>query len=143
MVKKTYFQDVWLTYVRMLKLWMVKTKGKKISHCLICKADISLSNMGCSALDEHVCGQKHQKRDQSRNQSSLSSYFSKASITNSRPSNSASEQSECRITPSCSKTLDHMIISESTLNVKILWTLKVIQSHFSFRSCEELISYLQ
>ena len=94
MVKKTYFQDVWLTYVRMLKLWMVKTKGKKISRCLICKADISLSNMGCSALDEHVCGQKHQKRDQSRNQSSLSSYFSKALSTNNRPSNSASEQSE-------------------------------------------------
>ena len=118
-------------------------KGKKIACCLICKADISLSNMGCSALDEYTRGQKYQTRDQSRNQSSLSSYFSKTSITNSRPSNSASEQSECRITPSCSKTLDHMIISESTLNVKILWTLKVIQSHFSFRSCEELISYLQ
>ena len=29
-----------------------------------------------------------------------------------------------------------MIISESTLNAEILWTLKVIQSHFSFRSCE-------
>ena len=29
-----------------------------------------------------------------------------------------------------------MIISESTLNAEILWTMKVIQSHFSFRSCE-------
>ena len=29
-----------------------------------------------------------------------------------------------------------MIISESTLNAEILWTLKVIQSHFSFRSRE-------
>ena len=29
-----------------------------------------------------------------------------------------------------------MIISESTLIAEILWTLKVIQLHFSFRSCE-------
>ena len=31
-----------------------------------------------------------------------------------------------------------MIISESTLNAEILWTLKVIQLHFSFRSCEAI-----
>ena len=95
--------------------------------------------MDCSALDEHARGQKHQKRDQSRNQSSLSSYFSKTSSTNSRPSNSASEHriteysilySEYRITPSCSKTLDHMITIDFTLNAEVLWTLKVIQSHF-------------
>ena len=135
MVKQTYFQDVWLTNVR-YKSWVAKPKDKQIARCLICKADISLSNMGCFALDEHARGQKHQKKDQSRNQSSLSSYFSKTSGTNSRPSNSASEQSECTITPSCSKTLDRMIISESTVKGEILWTLKVIQSHFSFRSCE-------
>ena len=64
----------------------------------------------------------------------LSSYFSKTS-TNS-PSNSANEQSECRITPECSKTVDYMIISESTLNVENLRILKVIQLHFSCRSCE-------
>ena len=89
-------------------------------------------------MDEHAHDQKHQKWDQSRNQSSLSSYFSKISSTNSRPSNSASEQSECRITLSCSKALNHVIISESTLNAEILWTLKVIQLHFSFRSCEAI-----
>ena len=88
---------------------MAKTKDKKIARCLICKVDISLSNMGFSAVDEHARGQKHQKRDQSQNQSSLSSYFPKTSSTNSRLCNSANEQSECRITPSCSKTLDHMI----------------------------------
>ena len=54
------------------------------------KADISLSNMGSYALDENACGQKHHKRVQNWNQSGLSSYFSKASSTNSRPSNSAS-----------------------------------------------------
>ena len=74
--------------------------------------------MDCSALDEHACGRKHQKWDQGQNQSSLSRYLSKTSSTNIRPSNSASEQSECRITPSCSKTVDHMIIGESTINAE-------------------------
>ena len=31
-----------------------------------------------------------------------------------------------------------MIISKSTLNAEILWTLKVIQLHFLFRSCERI-----
>ena len=64
MVKRTYFQDVWLTDVR-YKSWVAKMKYKKVARCLICKADISLSSMGCSALNEHARGQKHQKRDQS------------------------------------------------------------------------------
>ena len=58
MVKQTYFQDVWLTGVR-YKYWVAKTKEKKIACCLICKADISLSKMGCSALDELARGQIH------------------------------------------------------------------------------------
>ena len=60
MLKQTYFQDLWLTDVG-YKSWVAKTKDKKIAHCLICKTDIFLSNMGCSALDEHARGQKHQK----------------------------------------------------------------------------------
>ena len=78
MVKQTYFQDVWLTDVG-YKSWVAKTKNKKTARCLICKADISLSSMG-SALDEHARGHKHQKRDQSRNQSSLSSIFQKHQV---------------------------------------------------------------
>ena len=31
-----------------------------------------------------------------------------------------------------------MIISEYTLNAEISWALKIIQSHFSFRSCERI-----
>ena len=41
MVKRTYFQDVWLTDVR-YKSWVAKMKYKKVARCLICKADISL-----------------------------------------------------------------------------------------------------
>ena len=50
MVKQTYFQDVWLDDMR-YKSWVAKMKYKKIARCLICKADISLSSMGCSALN--------------------------------------------------------------------------------------------
>ena len=60
MVEQTYFQDVWLTDVR-YKSWVAKTKDTNITRCLICKADISLSSMGCSALDKHARGQKHKK----------------------------------------------------------------------------------
>lgn len=35
-------------------------------------------------------------------------------------------------------SVEHMVIGESTLNVKILWALKMVKSHLSFRSCIDL-----
>lgn len=35
-------------------------------------------------------------------------------------------------------TVEHMVIGESALNPKILWTLKVVKSHLSFRSFIDL-----
>ena len=58
---KTYFNEEWLTNVN-YKLWVVKTKGKTIARCSLCKSDISLSNMGSSALDDHARDKKHSEK---------------------------------------------------------------------------------
>ena len=44
------------------KLWVVKMKKKTVARCTQCKSDISLSNMGSSALNDHACGKKHSKK---------------------------------------------------------------------------------
>ena len=54
---KTYFREEWLTNVK-YKLWIAKTKEKTVARCTLCKSDISLSNMGISALDDHVTVKK-------------------------------------------------------------------------------------
>ena len=40
------------------KFWVAKTKEKTVARCTLCKFDISLSNMGSSALDDHAGGKK-------------------------------------------------------------------------------------
>ena len=41
---------------------VVKTKDKTVARCTLCKFDISLSNMGSSAWDDHARGKKHSKK---------------------------------------------------------------------------------
>ena len=55
---KTYFREEWLTNVK-YKLWVAKAKDKTVARCSLCKSDISLSNMGSIALDDHARGKKH------------------------------------------------------------------------------------
>ena len=54
---KTYFHEEWLTNVK-YQLWVAKMKDKTVARCTICKSDISLSNMGSSALNDYSCGKK-------------------------------------------------------------------------------------
>ena len=58
---KTYFREEWLANVK-YKLWVAKTKEKTVARCTLCKSDISLANMGSSALDVHAGGKKHSFR---------------------------------------------------------------------------------
>ena len=57
---KTYFCGEWLTNVK-YKLWVAKTKAKTVAKCILSKCDISLSNMGSNALDDHSCSKKQRK----------------------------------------------------------------------------------
>ena len=41
------------------------------------------------------------------------------------------------------KMTDHLLLSANSLNAEILWALKVVLSHFSFRSCAELSELFQ
>ena len=38
---------------------------------------------------------------------------------------------------------DHLLLNANSLNAEILWALKVVLSHFSFRSCAELSELFQ
>ena len=82
MPKHTYFQKEWLSNSK-YKLWIARVKGTKIASCNLCKSDISLSNMGSSALDDHACGKKHKQKVKERQQS-LSLYFKSNTCSTSK-----------------------------------------------------------
>ena len=52
---------MWPSYSQ-YKLWIVRVKDTKIGKCSVCKSGISLSNMCCSALEDHARGKKHSKK---------------------------------------------------------------------------------
>ena len=50
------------------------------------------------------------------------------------------QTSQSSITSSSQQTVDCMLIKHETIKAEIMWTLKVLMSNHSFRSCEEKLS---
>ena len=130
---KTYFREEWLTNVK-YKLWVAKTKDKTVARCTLCKLDISLSNMGSSALDDHARGKKHSEKVKSR-ETGIELFFQ---TSKSSTNTDFSSEKPATVEKKQKNTLEDLIINENTLNAKIRWILKVVISHLSFRSCIDL-----
>ena len=62
-------------------------------------------------------------------------FFSKPSLSSAESSSSHSSQVQSRV---ANNTLDSMILPIGILNAEIKWSIKVVQSHFYFRSCIDL-----
>ena len=126
---RSIFQDEWL-YNKKYQLWIAKASDSKNARCILCQKDLDVSTMGSGALDSHATGSKHKQKvlDRSR----FRCFFKKASTVSDRETASSSS----------SKTntagADALIINQNTLVAEILWCLKVVMSHFSYRSCLDL-----
>ena len=62
-------------------------------------------------------------------------FFCRSSSNSTLSSSSQSIQVQTAV---ANNTLDSMILTISILNPMIKWSMKVVQSHFSFRSCIDL-----
>lgn len=120
------FNDNWLIDVKYSK-WLTKSNDKSKAHCTFCTKDFDISNMGVAALNSHLSGKKHSEIAGLRSSQAGAMFFRKECTL---ASVSAENNSKSR-TPSIAS----MMIPASTLNAEILWTLKVVMSHFSLRSC--------
>ena len=80
--------------------------------------------MGSNTLDSHATSKKHEQRVKERLQG-LDMFFKRTS------SEASKEPSESQASSSKSTSVDQLLINDNTLNAEILWTLKVVMSHFS------------
>ena len=110
---------------------------KKVARCNLCKKD--LSTMGSCALDSHASGKKHKEKVKEREQS-LDAFFKSKPAAPSIVNNVSmqSDASSSSIEKKQVNLVESLSINDTTVNSEILWTLKVINSHFSFRSCIDL-----
>ena len=136
--EKTKFLDKWFIH-KDYSLWISKTKSVYKARCKLCCKDIDLSTMGSSSLDSHAAGEGHKDLVALRKKG-LDIFFTKSTSTvDSTASSSSVEVEEVREPTPLQTNLDYYLaVKERVLNAEIYWVLKVIESHMSYRSCEDI-----
>ena len=109
--------------------------------------------MGESALVSHMKGKKHEeyvKNVQSNEKTTKISDFFSSSASTSMAQQTGNHQQQSTetsqiVTVTCptkqaSQSIQSLLGSNATLKAEICWTLKVITSHYSLKSCEDISS---
>lgn len=126
------FQEDWLTDDR-FKEWVkrVPTNSHK-AYCIICAKSINVTSSGCSALISHAKSKCHNDKIEQRSRNVISNYLAKPSLD--------VEVATPLASPSCSKTQTKLAYDcqNETIDAEILWSLYVVQTHQSYRSCDLL-----
>ena len=141
---KTVFNRKWLaTYP-----WVRECKTDRYrAICGLCNKSLDLSKMGESALKSHMAGEKHKSNQSLAGKSTLSTMFTvnrkpaceKVAIPGIPPPAIASTSTASATTTAGASTADPMTMVDYTagnhvLKAEVLWTLKTITDHSSYRS---------
>ena len=121
------FNNNWLTSSK-YSSWLVKSNCKSKARCKLCCKDFDISNMGVSALESHASGKKHTDIVEKRSSGTGNLFFHNTTVQPVQP----------HPAPTSTQTIECMVIPVSASYAEILWSLKVVMSHFSLRSCLEL-----
>lgn len=125
------------------KDWLRPFKGdNRKALCSSCDKVIELSNMGESALKSHIKSAKHiriteQQKKTVNSCQSMQSFFKPVEKSDGIGNLSIPPPpaDTCPGPSTSSKTLQSFVSKEDTIKAEILWTLKVVTSHQSYRSC--------
>lgn len=150
------FNVLWLDNEK-YKLWLKQGPDPRVASCTVCKKDLQLYTMGEAALSSHVKGKKHQ--DLMRRLQNPGSLFE-----DFFPQTSDSSRSTATFTPSSSsvarvcklESAGEVSIGDPSLlfpgssnehqsncfnpslKAEICWAIKVVTSHYSYKSCEDV-----
>ena len=136
------------------KSWLRRhDKNSNKAFCFACKKSINLNVMGESAFVSHMKGKKHEeyvKNLQGNEKTTkINDFFSSsASTLMAQLSGNRQQQSTETLqavivtgpTNQTSQSIQSLLGSNATLKAEICWTLKVITSHYSLKSCGDISS---
>jgi hypothetical protein len=143
--------------------WLVEVPGRPgIARCSICITDFQLSNMGRQAVISHMNSKKHQKACGTASENkSITTFSVRRSAESITPTSDASttastgstvvpneltaaaviaeeQQAEHSETSSKPGTMLKYVINDAVCQAEILWSIKLIMSHYSYRSSDEM-----
>ena len=151
------FQEEWLA-MSQFKDWIMKHESPFKAYCKLCSKAIELSNMGKRALTSHAESKIHKKAVSLRHGTTKMEQFvktEKASGADSReessntetltiplpadaPCSSHSSHSQQEVQGPSQQLLKAYVTGESVMKAEVLWVMKSVQSHFSFRASAEV-----
>ena len=120
--------------------WVKQFKGdKRKALCTACDRLIDISSMAESALKSHTKGVKHKMNYKNHPGTiGIESFFSKDDTKQE-----TTEVGELNIPPpptptasSSSKQLGHYFTNDTVLKAEVLWMLRLVTSHQSYKSSE-------
>ncbi|KAM7441937.1 hypothetical protein ABFA07_009054 [Porites harrisoni] len=147
---KCVFSNLWLQKSP-YKEWLQEVKGDKHkARCIVCMKDVDISSMGESALTSHLKGKKRQTlTSQKRASASVPDFFGVSSqrpatkshdakVVSKSASSESGEHSKLNATKSIasssgSSLMEKSVTRDETLKAEILWALKAIMSHYSYK----------
>ena len=116
------------------KDWITKHESPFKAYCKLCSKAIQLSNMGKRALTSHADSKVHKKAD-SKEESGITETFTNP-MPPDEPCSSHSIQQEVQ-GPS-EQLLKAYVTGESVMRAEVLWAMKSVLSHFSFRASSDV-----
>ena len=123
------FNDVWLDNDK-YKEWVRRdpTGSQYKAYCFVCKKTFELGKMGEGALVSHQKSKKHvQLIKAAKPAVPLANFLSSHQQESAEPTSASTGKS----------VEAHCVSASDILKAEILWTLKVVSSHYSYKSCED------
>ena len=146
MPRQCSFQTSWITH-KDYKTWIVKDTVSTRAKCKICAKTFDISNMGEAAVRSHMRGKGHVDLAlKLHSQQSLPSFV----ISNQEPHSISADESVGTEQPSTSNVDGAVGMSgasadrglcvtrNDTLTAEILWSMKTVNSHYSYTSSESV-----
>jgi len=140
---KCLFNKLWLKNCDYAGWLAIHPKGlHSMAFCRVCDKGFDISNMGEAALKSHTKGSKHQNllEKLKSNHTPITSFLMLQSGGTDRPRSQPNGQ-QSEIEPghgvgnaSGQSHVSSFVSKDECLKAEILWTLKVVTSHYSFRS---------
>ena len=129
---KCIFSDAWLSDSR-FSGWLKRIHNKWEAYCVYCQKSFDIYNMGVASLSSHASGKKHSDIHMQRSRNTGTTFFGNSSTGEVQQTNKKGNL--VRKENKVQKKLDSVTVPTNALRAEVLWTLKVISSHYSLRSC--------
>ena len=132
--RKTKFSELWLKnpdYVG----WLSR-RSDGLAYCSYCCKEIDISNMGESSLKSHLKSKKHLEREPCKSGKSFFQPVERKSGEESAiNTKDQPKEGSSTLTQRC---ISSFVERDAIITAEIRWVLKVVQSNYSQRSCEDI-----